>query len=100
MTTWWLDSKSNRKTPSKDEIMQKVEEMKQKDEKPKEGEEKAAEAKQLFFFPQWISHSLKNFSSSPVSKCTNQNTKSIQSYTFTLHKLLPTKKIKFIKAFV
>ena len=49
MTTWWLDSKSNRKTPSKDEIMQKVEEMKQKDEKPKEGEEEAA-AKQLFFF--------------------------------------------------
>ena len=42
MTTWWLDSKSNRKTPSKAEIMEKVEEMKQKDEKPKEGEEKAA----------------------------------------------------------
>ena len=39
MTTFWLDSKSNRKTPSKAEIMEKVEEMKKKDEKPKEGEE-------------------------------------------------------------
>ena len=39
MTTYWLESKSNRKTPSKAEIMEKVEEMKKKDEKPKEGEE-------------------------------------------------------------
>ena len=42
MTTFWLDSKSNRKNPSKAEIMEKVEEMKKKDDKPKEGEEEAA----------------------------------------------------------
>ena len=42
MTTYWLDSKSNRKTPSKAEIMEKVEEMKKKDEKPTEGAEEAA----------------------------------------------------------
>ena len=42
MTTWWVDSKLNRKTPSKTEIMEKVEAMKQKDEKPKEGEIQAA----------------------------------------------------------
>ena len=42
MTTFWLDSKSNRKNPSKAEIMEKVEEMKKKDEKPTEGAEGAA----------------------------------------------------------
>ena len=42
MTTFWLDSKSNRKVPSKAEIMEKVEEMKKKDEKPTEGAEGAA----------------------------------------------------------
>ena len=38
MTTWWMYSKLNRKTPSNTEIMEKVEAMKQIDEKPNERE--------------------------------------------------------------
>jgi hypothetical protein len=36
MTTYWVESKSNRKSPSKAEIMEKVEEMKRGDEPKKE----------------------------------------------------------------